>query len=97
MCGDDMNINISIKDTPLVTFGDLKHHPIKLCDGSDSELNRAPVFSWAMNNFWETNFKVDLGGFYEFRYSVEVTEPQSAKVAFKRVESYNEEVVTYSV
>ncbi len=23
-----------------------------------------------MNNFWETNFDADLGGFYEFRYTV---------------------------
>ena len=23
-----------------------------------------------MNNFWETNFKVDLSGFYEFAYSL---------------------------
>lgn len=23
-----------------------------------------------MNNYWETNFKATLGGFYEFRYYI---------------------------
>jgi hypothetical protein len=26
-----------------------------------------------MNNFWETNFKVDLSGFYELDYSLYIT------------------------
>lgn len=97
MCGDDINVNVAIKDAPLVTFGELEHHPIKLCDANDLSLNRSEAFSWVMNNFWETNFKVDLSGFYEFRYSVEVTQAQSAQNALKNVENCNEEPIVYSV
>ena len=33
-----------------------------------------------MNNFWETNFKASLGGFYQFHYSLRLlsqTEPEA--------------------
>lgn len=61
---------ISLKDAPLVTLGDLAHHPIHLCDEQSRAKNQADLYSWVMNNFWETNFKVDLSGFYEFAYSL---------------------------
>jgi hypothetical protein len=64
------SLSIAVRDTPLVTLAPLHHHPIELCSGDNVELNRACVYSWVMNNFWETNFKVDLGGFYEFNYDV---------------------------
>lgn len=60
---------IATHDTPLVYMGEMKHHPIMLCDGKE-ENNQRPVYSWVMNNKWETNFKMDLSGFGEYRYSL---------------------------
>ena len=43
-------------------MGQMQHHPIVLCDNR-RENNQRPVYSWIMNNVWETNFKMDLSGF----------------------------------
>ena len=50
-------------------MGAMESHPILLCDNRE-ENNKRPVYSWIMNNTWETNFKMDLSGFSEFRYGV---------------------------
>jgi hypothetical protein len=31
----------------------------------------AHAYAWLMTNYWETNFGADLGGFHEFRFTVE--------------------------
>ena len=59
-------------DTPLLYMGQMAHHPIVLCDNRE-ENNHRPVYSWIMNNTWETNFKMDLSGFGEFVYSIELS------------------------
>lgn len=64
---------INTLDTPLLYMGEMRHHPIALCDNRP-ENNRRPVYSWIMNNTWETNFKMDLSGFGEFQYSLELAE-----------------------
>lgn len=64
----DGSILFIARDTPLFTFGEMKHHPILLCDGRP-ENNTRPVYSWIMNNLWETNFPISLAGFYEFDYT----------------------------
>lgn len=64
---------IATYDTPLVYMGEMRHHPIRLCDGKE-ENNRRPVYSWIMNNTWETNFKMDLSGFCEYCYSLWLTD-----------------------
>ncbi len=53
-------------------------------------MNQSSAYAWAMNNFWETNFKVDLGGFYEFAYSVTSAEKQAADEAVEQCEAQNE-------
>lgn len=71
---------IAMRDTPLVYMGEMKHHPITLCDGKP-ENNQRPIYSWIMNNMWETNFKMDLSGFSEYCYSLwlsEDTQPEEA-------------------
>lgn len=60
-------------DTPLIYMGQMQHHPILLCDNKEQN-NHRPVYSWIMNNTWETNFKMDLSGFGEFRYELELQE-----------------------
>lgn len=64
---------INTLDTPLLYMGEMEHHPILLCDNKE-ENNHRPVYSWIMNNTWETNFKMDLSGFGEFRYALEIKE-----------------------
>lgn len=60
---------VAARDTALIYMGEMRHHPIRLCDGK-VENNRRPVYSWVMNNGWETNFKMDLSGFCEYCYSL---------------------------
>lgn len=71
---------IASYDVPLFYFGEMAHHPIRLCDNRE-ENNRRPAYSWVMNNTWETNFKMDLSGFGEYRYTLWLsgeTDPQRA-------------------
>lgn len=81
---------LSAKDTPLLTFGPLEAKPIRLCDGNNWELNRSETFAWAMNNYWETNFKVDLGGFYEFAFTLSTGESEPIEQAMARCEAHNQ-------
>lgn len=71
--GKESGIVINTLDTPLLYMGQMAHHPILLCDNKE-ENNHRPVYSWIMNNTWETNFKMDLSGFGEFRYELELSE-----------------------
>lgn len=96
--GENKSLMIAVKDAPLVTFGELKAHPIKLCSGKDVEFNKGLAFSWVMNNFWETNFKVDLGGFYEFQYTIyKVDEKLDGDAALNRCSQLNEELIAFNV
>ena len=67
--GQEGGALIAVRDTPLFYMGELRHHPIRLCGGKEEDNDR-PVYSWVMNNIWETNFKMDLSGFCEFDYSM---------------------------
>ncbi len=71
--GEKESVLINTPDTALLYMGQMKHHPIVLCDNKE-ENNHRPVYSWVMNNTWETNFKMDLSGFGEFNYSLELRE-----------------------
>jgi hypothetical protein len=61
---------INCNDAPLLTFGSLDSHEIQLQDSTTHWKNTETAYSWVMNNFWETNFKAELGGFYEFNYAL---------------------------
>lgn len=69
----NQGILINTLDTPLLYMGEMESHPIVLCDNKE-ENNHRPVYSWIMNNTWETNFKMDLSGFGEFCYALELRE-----------------------
>ena len=78
--GEKQSALIASRDVPLVYMGEMRHHPIRLCDNQE-ENNARPVYSWVMNNTWETNFKMDLSGFCEFQYSLwltDETDPEKA-------------------
>ncbi len=76
---------IAARDTAMLYMGEMRHHPIRLCAGR-AEDNQRPVYSWVMNNNWETNFKMDLSGFCEYGYSLwlsDETEPEEAMDALR--------------
>ncbi|WP_461224621.1 glycoside hydrolase family 38 N-terminal domain-containing protein [Lacticaseibacillus suihuaensis] len=84
---------VASQDAPLVTMGDLAAHPIRLMGEGAS--NTDPVYSWLMNNFWETNFKADLGGFYQFHYSVQPFAKSTLAQAFTQAAALNQDVWTF--
>ena len=86
MCisGEKKSLVLSIKDAPLIVLGGLEASPIQLCNGQNADLNASTAYSWVMNNFWETNFKLDLGGFYEFAYMLGVYEETDPKILFEK-------------
>ncbi len=73
--GRSFDLLITSPDVPLVSFGEGEKGPVTLCDGHSTGLNRAEIRSRIMNNFWETNFAVDLGGWHEFRYVITLENP----------------------
>ncbi len=79
-------VQVFTPDTPLVYMGELQHHPIALCDGKE-ENNRRPVWSWVMNNTWETNFPLDLSGFYEFNYRLDLSDATDAEACLDEMEA----------
>jgi hypothetical protein len=95
--GIDTDIIVSTKDAPLISFGKREAAPIVLCDGNNKELNNATPYSWIMNNFWETNFKADLGGFYEFTYTVFADKYESPEQALEYCKAINEGVVGFYI
>lgn len=92
--GEQESVLINTQDTPLIYMGQLEHHPIVLCD-SRQENNGRPVYSWVMNNTWETNFRMDLSGFGEFNYALEFTEGKSLQEDLDRLAENDMAQVTF--
>ena len=82
--GKNFDLLVASPDVPLVSFGDGEKGPVTLCDGQNTELNRADIRSRMMNNFWETNFAVDLGGWHEFRYTIVLEKPDDPGEQLRR-------------
>ncbi|MBZ9685706.1 hypothetical protein G9F72_004990 [Clostridium estertheticum] len=89
-------ILIQTKDAPLIYMGELKHHPILLCDNKE-ENNKRDVYSWIMNNTWETNFKMDLSGITEFCYTLDLIKTTNAEQSFKTMKGEGYGVVTFMI
>lgn len=68
--GENRAIMIAAPDTPLVQLGSLEYGK-RLLHTQQNEETERHLYVWAMSNYWETNFKATLGGFYEFRYFIE--------------------------
>lgn len=71
--GEKNSLIVETPDTPLITMGTLKAHPIRL-HGEEGVINRDHVYSWVMNNYWDTTFKATLGGFHQYNYSLRLAE-----------------------
>jgi len=59
-------IAISMLDAPLLTIGG-----IKLWDFTTDIEPVGTLYSWLTNNKWETNFKVECGGLFQYRYIID--------------------------
>lgn len=89
-------ILIHLKDAPLIYMGELKHHPILLCDNK-IEYNKRNVYSWIMHNTWETNFKINLAGITEFCYTLDILKTTNAEQSFQRMKDECDGVVTFMI
>ncbi len=91
---DDQALVVETPDVPLISMGSLEAHDIRLC--GDAELkNTDRVDSWVMNNFWETNFKADLGGFHQFHYSLRLMDTTDPEACFAQAEAENTGVLCF--
>ncbi len=91
---DDASYLVSTLDTALLYQGEMRHHPIHLCDNKE-ENNARPLYSWIMNNTWETNFKMDLSGFTEYCYAIERVSGETPNASLDRLEDRDLGVVTF--
>ncbi|MBD5534234.1 MAG: hypothetical protein HDQ99_00905 [Lachnospiraceae bacterium] len=91
---ESSTVILASQDVPLVAMGGLEAHAIRLM-GDEGGSNCDEVYSWVMNNFWETNFKASLGGFYQFHYEFFVTEKIEPQRAFAAAEAMNEGVLQF--
>lgn len=64
-------ISISMPDTSLIYTSPLSYENAKkLYHEKYTNPKNYELFSWVMNNIWETNFKASLSGFIEVNYSM---------------------------
>lgn len=64
-------VSISMPDSSLIYASKLKYEGAKkLFHEKYTNPKEYELYSWVMNNIWETNFKASLGGFIEFNYSI---------------------------
>ena len=73
-------------DAPLVQFGDI-HSPYTPFPGTLRLQQPEPgtVYSWALNNIWDTNFPTEQGGEMNFRYAISSQETGDARTLGMRL------------
>lgn len=87
---------IALPDTPLIQLGPLAYGPRLLQGHPDLLVGNAQLYAWVLNNFWETNFKATVGGFYAFRYFVRWGSAiSSAEGAIQLCHAMNQGVVCF--
>ena len=69
-CGPDGGLAVGMLDAPLLWLGSLQSGRRRLM--GDPELPPVPrhLFAWLAGNFWETNFRAEIGGCHEWRFVV---------------------------
>lgn len=93
---DKVNIEIQTLDAPMVYAGELKHHPILLCDNKE-ENNKRDIYSWIMNNIWETNFKMDLSGATEYCYTLTMSDSKDVDESFESMRNNYNRIITFMI
>jgi len=66
---EERSLMLATPDTPLIQLGTLDYGTRQLHTQQQPD-ERPETYAWLMTNYWETNFKATLGGFYEFQYYV---------------------------
>ena len=61
---DGMAAGVLPLDAPLVTFGDIT----RVTFPKEFGIRKGTIFSYAMNNYWHTNYRAAQGGRFHFRY-----------------------------
>ena len=92
--GPEGSAAVALKDAPMISMGTLLPHDIRL-SGDPEMKNTDKVYSWVMNNFWETNFKASLGGFHQFRYSLILTDSTDPEEIFAALKAVNTGVLAF--
>ncbi|MDR4968572.1 MAG: hypothetical protein RG740_03005, partial [Acholeplasmataceae bacterium] len=77
LSSEERSILVNLKDTPLLHLGSLEPGLIVYHDKKQPNVDKQYI--WVMNNYWETNFATNLGGFYKFDYSIFLDQPTSDK------------------
>jgi len=94
--GEKRSIHISMPDTPLLHMGGLDAGLIKIHNGSLDNTDRQ--YAWIMNNYWETNFQTNLGGFYRFEYQIAFQDAQKDKQSLLEItRNLQETFLSYQV
>lgn len=73
LVSDSGSLVVSLIDAPLLKLGDLKPKVFSK-ETMEQDKNIDDMYSWLMNNYWETNFATNLGGFYRFDYAMYVSD-----------------------
>ncbi|MCL6442372.1 MAG: glycoside hydrolase [Alicyclobacillus sp.] len=94
--GERSSLAIGLPDNPLIQLGSLDYGERRLHGDPSLQDDPEHLYSWVLNNIWETNFKATTGGFYEFRYHLswgpDICSPESA---IARCHEMNTGVVSY--
>ena len=77
-------------------MGELKYHPITLCD-NDPKNNLRDMYSWIMNNIWETNFRLDLSGINEYRYILTKAKADAPEKQCMRMKAYGTGIISFMI
>ncbi|UCC83722.1 MAG: hypothetical protein JSW46_01965 [Gemmatimonadota bacterium] len=67
--GDHVGVTFASIDAPLIQFGTIRTDAI-VAGWLEQIEPSATLFSYPMNNYWETNYKAAQDGPHEFRYSL---------------------------
>ncbi len=87
--------SVALPDTPLIWLGELKNSKENQCK---EDIAHLPLYSWIMNNYWETNFKAEVSGLFEFRYILSSDDNDSnitKEAAFNRIYEDSEPPVSF--
>lgn len=96
LVGQTKSLHIAMPDTPLLHLGTLDPGLIKIHD--QTLPNVETQYAWLMNNYWETNFATNLGGFYRFEFSLSLaTANQEPTKLMETTKALHETFLVYQV
>ncbi|WP_426250822.1 glycoside hydrolase [Paenibacillus pabuli] len=93
---NDRSLLLAVPDTPLVQWGTLDYGTRKVHTQQAPDA-QPEAYAWLMTNYWETNFKATLGGFYEFQYHILAGDRLSSADMAAALQALNEPFVVTRV